>query len=130
LNAKDDESLRRILNYPPRGIGDTTFDKITSLALETEKSFWEVIINASSLDLGLNKGTLARLAGFAALIQDFRSRVDEYSAYEIAMHIASVTGILKELHNDKSPEALSRHENIEALNKSIGEFVIQIRMKD
>jgi DNA helicase-2/ATP-dependent DNA helicase PcrA len=123
LNSKDDESLRRIINYPARGIGDTTLEKITSLALETEKSFWEVICSVSGLDLHINKGTLTKLTGFTAIIEDFRSRLDQYNAYEMAMHIASVTGILKELHNDKSPEGVSRHENIEALISSIGEFV-------
>ena len=112
LNSKDDESLRRIINYPARGIGDTTLDKITGLAVEKEQSFWEVIDPTASFDLGLNKGTLSRLAGFVALIEDFRNRIEQYDAKEMAMYIASGTGILKELHNDKSPEGVSRHENI------------------
>ncbi len=123
INAKDDESLRRIINYPARGIGDTTFDKITSFAVEKEKSFWEVITTASELDLGLNKGIISKLTGFTALIDEFRIRMEQSTAYEMAMHIASATGILKELYNDKSPEGVSRHENIEALINSIGEFV-------
>jgi DNA helicase II / ATP-dependent DNA helicase PcrA len=123
LNSRDDESLRRIINYPARGIGDSTLDKITSSALEKETSFWEVICNAASLELGLNKGTISRIAGFISLIEDFRGRLDQNNAKEIAMHIASATGILKELHNDKSPEGVSRHENIQELINSIGEFV-------
>jgi DNA helicase-2/ATP-dependent DNA helicase PcrA len=123
LNSRDDESLRRIINYPARGIGDSTLDKITGLALDKEKSFWEVIRDVASLDLGLNKGILSRLAGFVTLIEDFRTRLDHYNASELAMHIASVTGILKELNNDKSPEGVSRHENIQELINSIGEFV-------
>lgn len=123
LNSKDDESLRRIINYPARGIGDTTLDKIAGLALEKEKSYWEIIKSSSNQDLVLNKGTMSRLAGFASVIEDFRNRLDEYNAKELAMYIASTTGILKELHNDKSPEGVSRHENIQELINSIGVFV-------
>ena len=123
INPLDEESLRRIINYPARGIGDTTMEKISSYAASQEKSMWKVICAVEDPVLGLNKGTQAKIRSFAMMTEDFRNKLEQSNAYELAMLIANATGILKELHHDKSPESVSRHENIESLLNSIGEFV-------
>ncbi len=123
LNQKDEESLRRIINYPARGIGDTTLDKITQYAAETNRLMWEVIKSPGVPELGLNRGIQGKLTAFAEMIEGFVSRLDTSGAYEMAMQIATGAGILQELKHDKSPENISRYENIEELLNSIGEFV-------
>ena len=122
INPRDDEALKRIINFPARGIGDTTLDKIEKFAVPNEKNLWEIIENIDRFDLGINKGITAKLQNFATLISGFRESVEELNAYELAEKVISATGILKEFNPSGPPENISKYENIQELLNSIREF--------
>ena len=125
INPWDNEALKRIINYPARGIGQTTLAKLESAAVENETSIWKIIAALPGENpASLNKGTVTKILKFVALIGEFARVVAENDAWDAAKTIAEKTGILKELHSDKSPEGLSRHENIEELLNGIQEFSI------
>lgn len=125
INPWDNEALKRIINYPARGIGQTTVAKLEAAASENETSIWKIVTALPFENpANLNKGTAAKVLKFIALIQEFARAVAEGDAWEAAKFIAEQTGILKELHSDKSPEGLSRHENIQELLNGIQEFSI------
>lgn len=122
VNPDDDESLKRIINYPLRGIGKTTMVKLEALAVHNDLSLWEVLNSGSALQKHFNARTLNNLVGFVKLIKDFREKTKEMEAFDIAYTIASQTGIMKELVADKSPEGISRYENLEELLNGIRDF--------
>ncbi len=122
VNPDDDESLKRIINYPLRGIGKTTMVKLEALAVHNDLSLWEVLNSGPALKNHFNAGTLNKLTGFVHLIKDFREKTNEMEAFDIAYTIASQTGIMKELVADKSPEGISRYENLEELLNGIRDF--------
>lgn len=125
INHWDNEALKRIINYPARGIGQSTLAKLETAAVNAETSIWKVVTALPDANpANLNKGTVTKLMKFATLIQEFARIVVEKDAWEAAKTIAEETGILKELHSDKSPEGLSRHENIQELLNGIQEFSI------
>jgi len=128
INHSDNEALKRIINYPTRGIGQTTLSKLENAALNTGKSIWQVISDLPENNpASLNRGTIAKVLNFFQLINKFVSYVNELEAFDAAKNIAEETGILKELYNDKSPEGLSRHENIQELLNGIQEFSINAK---
>ncbi len=124
LNPDDDEALRRVINYPARGIGETTMKKLTAAAMERGDSLWNVISSPENYDLNINKGTAAKLSAFAELIQGF---IDDNTrgsnAFELAQLIYNRTGMLAALFHDKTPEAISRQENLAELLAGLKEFV-------
>lgn len=122
INPKDSESLKRIINYPARGIGKTTMEKLEALANQNNVSLWEVITNPGLPNAGFNSGTLKKLSSFSTLIGGFISQVPNMSAFDITNEIATQSGILKELHQDKSHESQTRLENLEELFNAIREF--------
>lgn len=125
INPSDNEALKRIINYPARGIGDTTLSKLEAVSVENEIPIWNVISGIQDNNpAALNRGTVAKLVSFYVLINEFKKIVEENSAWDAAKTIAERTGILKELYSDKSPEGLSRHENIQELLNAIQEFSI------
>lgn len=125
INPWDNEALKRIINYPARGIGQTTLTKLETAAVEAETSIWKILAALPGENpASLNKGTTTKVLNFVALIQEFVQIVKDGDAWEAAKTIAQKTGILKELHSDKSPEGLSRHENIQELLNGIQEFSI------
>lgn len=120
-NPRDEESLKRIINYPARGIGKTTLEKMTIAAAENNISFWEVLTtHLHTLDV--NSGIRNRLADFATMIRSFQSQLETLDAFSLAEQIAKSSGLLRELYADKSPEGLSRFENIQELLNGIKEF--------
>ncbi|NNK81059.1 MAG: UvrD-helicase domain-containing protein, partial [Flavobacteriales bacterium] len=121
-NPKDEEALKRVINYPSRGIGQTTVDKIILCARGNGTSLWEVIKEPALFGLPINKGTAAKLLNFTNLIQRFTLSMRTSSAYDLGHEVAKTTGILKELYNDKSPEGVSRYENIQELLNGIKDF--------
>lgn len=124
LNPYDDEALRRVINYPARGIGETTVKKLTSAAMEHSVSLWEVINNPASYNLSINKGTAAKLAAFASIIQQFiDDNANGANAFELAQLIYNSTGMLASLMHDNTPEAISRQENLTELLGGLKEFV-------
>jgi DNA helicase II / ATP-dependent DNA helicase PcrA len=121
-NPNDEESLKRIINYPKRGIGDTTVDSMVLAATTHSASLWQVINESDKYALNFNGGTKNRLQQFAQLITGFRALLKEKNAYEAASEMASMSGILKELYSDKTPEGVSRYDNIQELLNAIKDF--------
>ena len=120
VNHNDEQSFRRIINYPKRGIGLTSIDKIILTSNEENKSLWEILKNASNY---FNKRVLKSLIPFVDMIRSFEIFNNNNDAYVSASHIASTSGLLENLYNDKSIEGISRFENIQELLNSIKEFV-------
>ena len=127
INNNDDESIKRIINYPARGIGQTTIDKLTVAALEHDISLWMVISNLKDFNLGINAGISTKINDFVTQIKSFNLLLAYKDAYELANQIAVSCGIVKELYNDKTPEGVSRYENIQELLNGIKDFVEQPR---
>lgn len=123
INPADDEALKRIINYPARGIGSTTLGKINNAALSAGIPIWHVLNMAAEKKLNFNAGTIKKLENFTLLIKNFAEVAKNNDAYDAAIHIASNTGLLKDLHNDQSPEGRSRYENIQELLNGIKDFV-------
>lgn len=121
-NKQDEEALKRIINYPKRGIGATTIQKIIIAASHYEVSLWDIIEDQSKYKVELNGPTRTKLNQFVTLIKSFTVDLEIKDAYTLAQHIAVTSGILKDLYADKSPEGVSRHENIQALLAGIKEF--------
>ncbi|MBN8783461.1 MAG: UvrD-helicase domain-containing protein [Terrimonas ferruginea] len=121
VNHRDEEALKRIINYPVRGIGKTTIDKTLLLANEQDISMWEVLENAAQL--GFRSGTLEAIENFVTMIKSFASMLQTKNAYEVAFHVGKQTNLVKELFNDKSTEGVARYENIQELMNSIKEWV-------
>ena len=123
VNPNDEEAFKRVINYPLRGIGQTTVDKIISTSIEAETSLWKVVCNPQEYNLPLNKGTLKKVQGFCDLIQGFVNQVGETDAGLLGQMIIKDSGIMAELYQDNSPENLSRQENVEELINGINDFV-------
>ncbi|MGZ8549143.1 MAG: ATP-dependent helicase [Chitinophagaceae bacterium] len=122
VNTKDDEALKRIINYPARGIGKTTVDKTILLSNENNISMWDVLEKAS--EFGFRAGTLQAIEEFVTMIKSFTSMLKTKNAYEVAFHVGKQTNIIKELFNDKSTEGVQRYEHIQELLNSIKEWVV------
>ncbi len=125
VNKKDNEALKRIINYPKRGIGDTTFEKIERYANANNFSLWDLLCNLSAYNLGISKGTLQAIQLFVRQIEEYTEKLQTADAFQLAYQIASTSGILKDLYADKSVEGISRHENVEGLLNGIKEFSLQ-----
>jgi len=123
VNPDDSEALKRIINYPARGIGQTTVGKIEETANAANISLWQVVTNAEKYELPVNKGTLTKLNNFAGLISKFISLKDNNDAYDLASVIISEAGISKDLHNGNTVEERARYENMEELLNGIRDFV-------
>jgi DNA helicase II / ATP-dependent DNA helicase PcrA len=120
VNRRDEESLKRIINYPVRGIGKTSIDRAILAANSGNISMWEVIERAS--EFGFKGATLEAIQNFVLMINSTSSMLATKNAYEVAIHIGKQTNIVKELFNDKSTEGVARYENIQELLNSIKEF--------
>ena len=119
FNPNDEEAIKRIINYPRRGIGDTTVERIIIAADQHNLTLWEVISNSPKY---LDARSTASVGNFALLIQSFQVMTKTHSAYDTALHIAQHSTLLKDLYSDKSVEGLSRYENIQELLNGIKEF--------
>jgi len=122
VNPNDDESLKRIINYPLRGIGKTTIDKLISYATKLDTPIWKVLNHLDQANLDLNQGTLKKLREFTAMIREFISKLTEMEAFDLAYTIANRTGIMTDLKSEKTPEAVSRYENVEELLNGIKDY--------
>lgn len=129
INPDDDEAFRRIVNYPARGIGDTTMKKLNAFASAEGKSLWDSLNEADLKKAGLNSGTVAKLMNFRSLIQDFINGNNSGSnAYELGQLIYNRTGILTLLAHDSTPESISRQENLSEILAGLKEFT-DLRMQ-
>ncbi len=125
INTRDDESFKRIINYPARGIGSTTLNRLEEAAASSGCSIFEIANYPERMLLaGLNGGVIKKIALFTELINKFARQFATTDAYEMANKIASESGILTELYQDKSPENLSRYENTQELLNAIQDFSV------
>lgn len=122
INSNDEEAFRRVINYPKRGIGDTTVEKLTVAANHHGVSVWEICGNLTYYPTGLNKPTQTKIQDFVTKINSFKVLAQKSEAFELATHIAKTSGLLRELSEDKTPEGISRTENIQELLNSVKEF--------
>ena len=125
INPKDEEALKRIINYPKRGIGKTTLDKILLAASQHEKSVLEVVKNPLKFGVHLSPSVIDKLNSFSKLIDTYHDIIEKGDAYDIASKISSSSGVLKELYIDKSIEGVTRYDNIQELLSGIKEFAEQ-----
>ncbi|WP_295841044.1 ATP-dependent helicase [uncultured Apibacter sp.] len=132
VNPKDQEALLRIINYPARGIGDTTINKLIVGADQQGKSLDEILeqIEFYGNSLGINKSTIDKLANFWTMIKSFQVLLKTEDVYEVAMRVAVTSGLLKTLKEDDTPEGISRVENIQELLNSLQGFVDEQRQLD
>ena len=122
INNRDEDALARVINYPARGIGQTSVEKIIVAAGQHQVSAWQVIENTVEYGLNVNSSTRRKLEEFVVMIQSFSTRLKSKNAYDIARNIATTVGILKDLYEDQTPEGVSRFENVEELLNAIREF--------
>jgi len=121
VNPNDEEAFKRIINYPARGIGDTTVGKITAAAAAHHVSLWEVICHPQENGLEVNRGTMGKLIGFQQLMVGFIEQATTMNAYELGLNIINACGIVGDVV-DNTPEGLSRKENIEELTNGLKDF--------
>lgn len=130
VNPNDDEALRRIINYPTRGIGTTTIQKIAATATDHNVSMWEVVCDTAAHSLNINKGTASKLANFANFISSFIEKVETSDAYVLGQSIVAASGIFTDIEADKTPEGKAKKENIDELMGELHGFVESKREED
>lgn len=129
VNPNDEEAFKRVINYPARGIGQTTVTKILSAATEHEVSLWTVINNPEQYELGVNKGTLMKIAAFREMISSFIENAQKMPANQVGTMIVKQSGIIADIYQDTTPENLSRQENVEELVNGMQDFC-DMRMEE
>jgi DNA helicase-2/ATP-dependent DNA helicase PcrA len=122
INPKDEEALVRVINYPARGIGDTTVEKLTVAANHYKRSIFEVMEHIDKIDLKLNSGTKTKLQDFVTMIKSFQIINEQQDAFTLTDHVTKKTGLVQELKKDGTPEGIARIENIEELLNGIKDF--------
>ncbi|MDB5282134.1 MAG: ATP-dependent helicase, partial [Bacteroidota bacterium] len=128
VNHFDEEAMKRVINYPARGIGQSTIDKISIIAGNEGKSTWEVLENITSYDFTPRSKTA--ISEFVYMIKSFAAQADTKTAYDLASSVGKTTRLIAELYNDKTVEGVSRFENVQELLNSIKEFVEEDELQD
>ncbi|MDM1398655.1 UvrD-helicase domain-containing protein [Myroides odoratimimus] len=123
INPKDEEALVRVINYPARGIGNTTLDKLTIAANHYKRSIFEVVEHIDKIDLKITAGTRSKLSDFSNMIKAFQALEETMDAYQLTEHIVKKTGLVQEMRKDTTPEGITRMENIEELLNGIKDFI-------
>lgn len=129
VNPDDDEAMRRIINFPARGIGETTVKRLQAAAIERGTSLWETIDNIGNIETGLNSGAIRKLNTFAAMIREFITDNKMSNAFELGQLIYNRTGILLLYANDNTPENIARQENMAEMLNGLKDFV-EIRLEE
>ena len=129
-NPDDEEAFKRIVNYPARGIGNTTLDKIVQTATTYGVSLWQVIAQPALFPLDVSKGTMTKLEAFKALVQGWRDRVVTEDAYTLGHDIIMTSGISRDIYSGRNPEDISRQENLEEFLGGMQDFVESRREED
>lgn len=132
INSNDEEALLRIINYPARGIGQTTLNKLTVVAGDNEKSIYEILENIPNYtsQLGINAPTIQKLQDFIMMIKSFKVMLQSHDVYEVSVHVAKTAGLIKTLKEDDTPEGISRLENVQELLNSIQGYVDEQKQLD
>ena len=123
INPNDEEALKRIINYPARGIGATTLDKLTIAANHYKKSMFDILKNISTVDININSGTKTKLQNFVNMIQRFQIEAQTKNAFEIADLVVKQTQLVKDLQKDGTPEGVNKVENVQELLNGIKDFI-------
>jgi DNA helicase-2/ATP-dependent DNA helicase PcrA len=123
INPADEEALKRIINFPGRGIGQTTLDRLIIAANEHNKSIFEILKHIQELPININAGTKTKLQNFTTMIESFKVMSQTANAFDLAEHVCKVSGLIQEFKKDGTPEGISRMENIEELLNGIKDFV-------
>ena len=125
-NPTDDEGFKRVVNYPARGIGKTSMDRLTVAASNHDCALWEVVSNPLRKPDDLKGAAWGKLQDFATMIEGFATKLETATAFDLGHHIAQHTGLLRDLHKDKTPEGVARYENVEELLAGMKEFSDQV----
>ncbi|MFT4791775.1 MAG: DNA helicase-2/ATP-dependent DNA helicase PcrA [Arcticibacterium sp.] len=123
INPKDEEALKRVINYPARGIGQSTIDKLVVAASQFNRSIFEVMENIDKVPLNINAGTKRKLEDFVTMIKSYQVMNKTANAFELSEHVAKKSGLLLEFKKDGTPEGIAKMENIEELLNGIKDFV-------
>ena len=129
VNPNDEEAFKRVINYPARGIGQTTVAKILAMATQHEVSLWSVINNPEQYGLGVNKGTLTKIGQFREMIESFIENAQKMPANQVGTMIVKQSGIIADIYQDTTPENLSRQENVEEMINGMQDFC-DMRMEE
>ena len=124
VNPNDEEAFKRIINYPARGIGQTTLGKIQSIAMDSGVSLWSVLCDPAGYALDVNSGTAAKLAAFRSMLESFQADASKVDAQQLAGRIVEESGIMRELRADSTVEGESRRQNVEELLANITQFCV------
>ena len=124
INPRDEEALKRTINYPSRGIGSTTIQKLIIAANDNDCSIWDIIQEIDSFNIKINSGTKNKLSKYSTLINSFSAQSETKDAYELAEIITKSCGVYSLLYSDKTPEGVSRFENIQELLNGIKDFTL------
>lgn len=125
VNHDDEEAFKRVINYPARGIGNATLDKIAQTASQYGASYWEVARDPERYQLMLGKGPMSKLQGFVCLIDEFAEDMNTMNAYELGQKVVDKSGIHKDLFSSKEPEFITRQENLEEFMAALSDFVAE-----
>ena len=123
INPKDEEAFVRVVNYPARGIGQTTMDKLNLAANHYKRSLFEIVEHIDKLNLSINKGTQTKLINFVNMLKSFQISAQKQDAFQLAELVVKKTGLIQEFKKDGTPEGIARLENIEELLNGIQDFV-------
>jgi len=130
VNPNDEEALKRVVNYPARGIGQTTVERLVVAANHYKKSLFEILENLDQIDVKINGGTKMKLQNFVTMIKSFQIEAERKNAFEVADFVVKQTRIIKELEKDAAPEAVSRVENVQELLNGIKDFIEEQKEND
>ena len=130
INSNDEEALKRVINYPARGIGQTTIDKLILVANQYKKSIFEILLHLDQVDLKINSGTKNKLQNFVNMIRSFQIESQTKNALEVAELVLRQTRLIKDIEIEGTPEAISRVENVQELLNGIKDFIEEQNQKE
>ena len=123
INPADEEALKRVINFPGRGIGQTTIDRLIVAANAANTTIFDILKHVQSIQINLNAGTKTKLSNFCTMIESFQVMNQNANAFELAEHVCRVSGLIKEFKKDGTPEGITQMENVEELLNGIKDFV-------
>jgi DNA helicase II / ATP-dependent DNA helicase PcrA len=130
INPNDEEALKRVINYPARGIGATTIDKLSVAANHYKKSIFELLTNLNATDININAGTKTKLNNFVTMIQHFQIEAQTKNAFEVADFVIKQTRLIRDLESDGTPEGVSKVENVQELLNGLKDFIEEQKQKE
>ncbi len=130
INSNDEEALKRVINYPARGIGQTTVDKLILAANHYKKSIFEILLHLNKVEININAGTKNKLQNFVNMIRSFQIESQTKNALEVAELVLRQTRLIKDIESEGTPEAISRVENVQELLNGIKDFIEEQNQKE